>query len=543
MKLFYLKNFSNWLSKNLSKTAIFVSLALIAFFNVNYENWDKQYKVIAWDVNSYYAYLPMTFIYHDYDMDFMAEGGDKIKNHYWPLRTATGKKAIITTMGMSYLYAPFFLACHGIVQLTDYPGDEFSPPYKIALLISSFFYLIIGLIFLRKVLKKYFSDTVTAITLIMMVLGTNLLHYATDEPTMTHSYNFSLFSIFLYFLIRWLENPGWKNAVITGALAGLISLIRPSNTLIIILFVIWGVSSFKDLQDRVLFYIRRFHLLLIMILAFTLIWVPQFMYWHYTSGSIFFNSYGAAGGVFFLDQPQLCYTLFSYRKGWFLYTPVMLFAVIGLLALYKQHRKLFWPVLVYLVLFVYLISCWWCWWYGGGHGQRALVDFYPLMAIPLAALIGFLMSRKLAWKIPAIILLLALLYLNIFQTIQYRQGIIHNKMMTRISYWEVFMNMGWPSQRYWDNLVFPDYPGAKEGKYYTVFEIPYGLERQLGNMRARTYIDQLSDSLSRQPEVVQRLMDQDSSGTTPVDTLVYREAYRQFLDIKDAYLEEKGLKK
>ncbi len=53
----------------------------------------------------------------------------------------------MTTMGMSYLYAPFFLACHGIIQMTSYDGNEFSPPYKIALILSCLFYFAIGYIF------------------------------------------------------------------------------------------------------------------------------------------------------------------------------------------------------------------------------------------------------------------------------------------------------------------------------------------------------------------------------------------------------------
>ncbi len=49
---------------------------------------------------------------------------------------------------------------------------------------------------------------VTAITLLIIIFGTNLYHYVTEEPTMSHAYNFSLISIFVFLTVKWLEKPG-----------------------------------------------------------------------------------------------------------------------------------------------------------------------------------------------------------------------------------------------------------------------------------------------------------------------------------------------
>lgn len=493
MKKFYPTKLIEYIQRHPSKIVIWLILIVIATTNIRYENWNHRYKIIAWDVNSYYAFLPMVFIYNDIDLDFTVGAEETIKEHYWPIVTESGKKAIITSMGMSYLYAPFFLACHGIVELTGYPGNEFSPPYKIALIISSLFYLTIGLIFLRKVLRRYFSEVVTAITLIVLIFGTNLLHYTTDEPTMTHAYSFSLFSIFIYSLIRWLEKPVVINALLTGALAGLITLIRPTNVLVLLLIVFWGISTSDELWQRILLYIRKSHLILLMAAAFILIWVPQFLYWHYVSGTIFFNTYSSLGIGFFFDQPQIYHTLFSYRKGWLLYTPLMLVAIIGLLMLYKQQRKLFLPVLIFLILNIWTISSWWCWWYGGSFGQRSFIDSYGIMAIPLAAFLTWTLKRKAILKYLILLIIAALIYMSVFQTIQYRKGAINNKMMTRQTYWIVFLDMT-PHQAYWDNLVFPDYDAAHDGIYFPETEIPYSLEKKF-DMRGWQYLEKIKDSL------------------------------------------------
>lgn len=153
--------FRKLLSKCIKKPSAIViclSLAIITTVNISYENWNHEYKIIAHDVNSYYAYLPMIFIYGDPAMKFIDDFPEKAKKHYWVIDTPAGKKAIITSMGLAYLFAPFFLAGHAIAQFTPFAGDEFSAPYKISLIVSCLFYLTIGLIFLRKVLLRYFLN-------------------------------------------------------------------------------------------------------------------------------------------------------------------------------------------------------------------------------------------------------------------------------------------------------------------------------------------------------------------------------------------------
>ncbi len=527
-----------------SKPSVFavVLILLVTFVvNITYRNWEHEHKIISWDVNSYYAYLPVVFIYNDLDMDFIHEDPELHKKHYWPLDTETGKRAIFTSMGMAFLYSPFFLAGHAYAEISGFPGDEFSAPYKISLILSCLFYLAIGLVFLRKVLLRYFSEPVTALTLLLLVFGTNLLHYITEEPTMTHAYNFSMISVFLYLLIRWFENPGVKFALLTGALAGLITLVRPSNVIVIILLVFWGITSFRDLGERILFYLRKFHLVALMIVAFFLVWVPQFLYWHYVSGSFLFNTYSSAGAGFFFDNPQVCAILFSYRKGWLLYTPLMGFALLGLFALYRQHKKLFFPVLIYLLINVYVISSWWCWWYGGGFGQRSFIDSYGLMAFPLAAFLTWVFRRKLFITIIFSAFLFLITALNAFQVYQYKQGLIHFVMMTKKTYWMQFLSTK-VDRRYWNMLVFPDYNAAKQGDYYTEFEVPLKLEKTLGT-RGWAYFEQTKDSIAADTSLLRDLM---LKAGTESDTagVIHEEALRRFRKIKsDFYQKEEELRK
>ncbi len=533
----YLKKIISLLRKYPSRIIIWVSLLIITAVNISYENWNHEYKIIAWDVNSYYAYLPIVFIYHDIDMDFMDEDIEKHEKHYWPLTTETGKKAIITSMGMAYLYSPFFLAGHGIAQLTPYAGDEFSPPYKIALILSCLFYFTIGLIFLRKVLRRYYSELITGISLLIIVFGTNLFHYVTEEPTMTHAYNFALISVFLFLVTKWLQRPGIKYALLIGAMAGLITLIRPSNIIVVLLLIFWGVSSLRELGSRVSFYFRNLPLVGIMIIGFILVWLPQFIYWHYVSGNLLFYTYGSSGQGFFFDNPQVYHLLFSYRKGWFVYTPLMFVALFGFYFLNKNNKGLFWPIIIYLAINTYILASWWAWWNGGSFGLRSFIDMYGLMAFPLAALITSILSQRPWIRLAILLMLGAIVYLNIFQSMQYNKGYIHYMRMSKKSYWAVFLNMT-PGQDYWDNLVRPDYVAAKKGEYYTETEIPYGLEKELG-MTGREYITHLMDTISNQPEQLDEILRYKKKDIS-IDSLIYLEAIKRFEQIVEKYNKKKN---
>ncbi|NOY38144.1 MAG: hypothetical protein GXO83_11305 [Chlorobi bacterium] len=452
------------ISLSLSKLVIAGLAVLITLLNFNHHKWNRQGEVIQWDVISYYAYLPAVFIYHDIDLDFRDENIDKFANLVWPLPTPTGKKAIVTSMGMSYLYAPFFFIAHGVALVTNYEPDGYSVPYRFALVFSALFYLILGLIFLRKVLRYYFTENVTAVVLVTVVLGTNLLYYSVYEAPMSHAYSFSLIAIFI-FLTRWFfRKPGAVSALLIGLVSGLIALIRPTNIIILLILLLWDITSWKSFVNRIVFFLRRIDLVLLMVLLFFAVWVPQFLYWHHVSGKYLYFSYGAIGGKFFWKNPQFWNILFSYKKGWLVYTPVMLFTLAGLFwSSWKQPAFLI-PVLVYFIINLYILASWWSWWFGGCYGNRAFIDSYALLALPLGVMVEKILSLKRPLRYSLMGSLFVLVLYNDFQIRQYNHGALHYWWMNREAYWEDFLRDK-PTGKYWELVTFPDYDMARKGIY------------------------------------------------------------------------------
>lgn len=446
---------------NLSKTTNAVILIIVLLvINAN-SLWKKQDKVITWDVLEYYSYLPATFIYNDVTLSFM---NDENRNDYWifwPHKSPTGKYVFKFTMGMSALYSPFFFVAHQYAKVSKYEANGYSSPYKLALLLSSWFFLALSLIFLRKILQRYFKARVIAFTLLLIVLGTNLLFYTGIRSAMSHVYNFALFSIFIYIVIKWYEKPKILFSILIGIIAGLIALIRPSNIIILLFLLFYKINSFKEFPERIRFLFSKYSHILLMILLFLLIWLPQLLYWKSQTAQFFYYTYRDEG--FFFNNPQIIKGLFSYRNGWLLYTPLMLFSIIGIYFLFKIKNDFAIPILLFTLLNIYIVTSWWCWWYVG-FGNRAFIDSYAILSIPLAAFITFIFKQKQIIKISSIAIIVFFLLLNIFQTWQFKRGYIQPDSMSKKAYWFLFFNTN-PRNAFWGLLNKVDYEKAKQGTY------------------------------------------------------------------------------
>ena len=457
---------------------------IITFMTVNMlsvRHWKEEQRVIEWDAISYYAYLPAAIIYNDLSLSFADHYNGPHKFIFWPEKGPDGQHVIKTTMGLSVLWLPFFIAGHLTALITGADAGGYSEPYKFFLLISALFYLLTGLIYLRRILVTHFSDLVASLVLAGFAFGTNLYWYTLFQGTMAHVYSFALICVFVWYTLRWYgagyklqgtggsgliaQSPGQQiwSSVRLGLLLGLISLIRPTNIIIIIFFLFYGVMSGKDLKNRIKKLAADYKYILLMLLMVVVVWVPQLIYWKEVTGHWLYYSYGSSEGFFFGD-PAIIKGLFSWQKGLFIYTPLLLFAVTGIISLWLKRSPHALAVTVFVPLNIYIIFSWWCWWYGGGFGQRAFIDSYALMAVAAAALLGYGFSSGRKWLRTGIITIYFLLVsLGIFNNIQYYHGAIHWDSMTKEAYWDSFGRIR-PSARFNSLLEAPDYEAAREGK-------------------------------------------------------------------------------
>ena len=398
-----------------------------------------QTNILAADNFGYYLHLPARFIYDDVALtgEWVNIINDKYNNTptlYQLMQTPKGGTIDRFFCGMAILWTPAFFAGHLAAGVLNYPADGFSAPYQWALMLYGAIFAIIGLFYLRKVLLTFFTDGVTAITLLIMFLGTNLFFFTGIGNDVPHVYIFTLFAALLYYTIKWHKVQKWAYMLAIGIVGGLIIAVRPSEMIAMAIPAFWGVTNVETFKNKLnLIWKCKFQILGAFIVV-GLLFLPQLLYYRIYAGEFFVNIYNDASSTLNLSNPRFGYVLFGFRKGWFIYSPLSFLSVIGLVFTWKYQRVYFWPVLIYLVVNIYIIASFTSL---VSYGWRAFVQSYAILTLPLGSLVFALSKLKKASKIIIALVLLPFFALNIHQSWQVRMGIISGSRMTKAYYFRV----------------------------------------------------------------------------------------------------------
>lgn len=410
-----------------------------------FQKWDKPgtEATLSWDVFGYYLYLPASLIYDDLGgLGFV----DEIISTYHPsgsfyhaVEQADGQHVMKYPVGMALIYLPLFLLGHLGAFLSNFPMDGFSWPYQFAISMGCICYAFLGLWVMRNVLLRYFSDLSVAIVLTVLVLCTNYLNYVSIDGAMPHNSLFTIYALIIYCTVCWHERPNFRDAIFIGLLVGLATITRPTELIAILIPLLWGIKNREDIIERWRLILQNWQQVLVLTICLIAIGSIQLIYWKTYSGHFLYYSYEEQG--FSWLKPHLIDGIISARKGWLMYTPVMIFALIGFWTLYRKYRSFFWSCLIYFVINIYIVFSWDVWWYGGGFGARALIPSYAILLFPLAAFIAYIFEeRKLYLKIGIPILFFLCMELNMVMTWQaHAPGqILHPEYMTKAYYWKIF---------------------------------------------------------------------------------------------------------
>ena len=413
-----------------------------------YPKWNKPHTeaTLSWDVSGYYFYLPALFIYQDITKlawkDSIQEKYSPASSLYQAFPHRSGNYIMKYSAGMAVMYLPFFIIGHAVALVGPWPADGFSLPYQLAINLGCLLVALAGLWFLGKVLKAYFSPLVAGITVLSLTLATNYLNYSAIDGAMTHNYLFTLYALLLWSTWRLYLHPRWPYAIMIGAIIGLAALTRPTELIIILIPLLWGVSSVAQLRERLNWLFKNKVLIVLTIITAGMIGFIQLAYWRLAGYEWLIYSYQDQG--FSWLKAHIYQGLFSFKKGWLVYTPYMILAVAGLAPLFRQQRGLFWVTTIFILLFIYITFAWDIWWYGGSLGQRAMVQSYALLAFPLAALVTWVLKRT--WS-RALWLTFGLFcaYYNLWLTHQaHKGGLLDPENMTKAYFWKIFLRHDTP---------------------------------------------------------------------------------------------------
>jgi len=391
---------------------------------------------IAGDGLGYYAYLPAKFIHNDPNLDF--KWFNRVYNENYVYSTFENPEDNLLVaykdkrinkyyQGLSYIWMPFFIVAHVVAKVFHFTPDGFSKPYQYFIGLASLFYLLAGLYFLRRLLLRLFKSQWVAIVVpFLFFYGTHLFTYAVFANTLSHAYSFTFCVGFLYYTVRFFQEPGKKTQSLILALLFLIisACIRPLNVLIVLTIPAFMPLSF--IKNRiVLEKLRLSHYIFILLglgaIAYQL-WLT-----HIQTGSFFAYTY-TDEKFNFLDA-RFIDALFSYHMGLFVYVPLILLSVFGVFFVNKRLAVL---LGLFFLGMVFVYSSWWYW----PICKRALIDFYAIPAILLAGLLASISKRSLRFIFLSISLLCIIFFQ--FKAYQISNGILDEYITYKEVFWKNF---------------------------------------------------------------------------------------------------------
>jgi Bacterial membrane protein YfhO len=418
---------------------ILIALLGLASLRLIYTN-ELANQPIRSDGTGYYLYLPGILLYQtirlevparaQYGEAFEAETGLR------PFRE-NGRYINRYAPGQALLMSPFFMLGHLGAWLIRVERNGFSWPYQWAAALSGWFYVVAGLVLLKLCLRRYFTPRTVRLTIIAIAFATNLFHYATFDNIFSHAYSFFLFSALLHLSLAWHASPSWRNTVLLGLVAGLITLVRPTNSLFLFLIPLLGLDSWESLKLRVVWIKQHLRQSLFMTGLYVLTVFPLLLYWKLITNHWIVDPYQDV--PFFWANPQLANVLFSVRKGLFFWSPILLFAVAGWAVMGRYWKGFAVPAALCLLGQIYLVASWGSWSFGGSFGHRAFTETLVVFAVGYASFSDrvYQISSQL-WRVFVIVsMLCALLSLKLMW--QYWHHIIPYDETT----WQLFISTFW----------------------------------------------------------------------------------------------------
>ncbi|MBI2257566.1 MAG: hypothetical protein HYU67_01555 [Flavobacteriia bacterium] len=475
----------NSLNKNTFRlTPIIIIVSISVFYLIlsfDRFEWfsDKEttnFNIIS-DGSGYYAYLPAVFIYRDLKFSFLK----KIKNKYQTLNLINGTNPYAKPneiknkywIGTAILQSPFFLINHFYKSAFSHNNDGYSNSYRFTISFTAIIYFIIAFYFFYNFfILLGIKKRIILLVFIAISLGSSLQHYVVYLPSYSHIYSFALINASFYFFLKSKMQYSKSSFFMFWISITLVILIRPTNGIVLFSFPFFfrNKIEFKHYLKLYLLKINRNNILLLAIIFF--LFSLQILNIYLQTGNYKLNSYSNESFSSWTN-PKMLEVLFSFKKGLFIYAPIFFLIIPGILILFLKNKSLFFLFILNFILITYLISSWWCWWYGGGLGMRTYIDFYILLAIPIVFL--FQESSTFLKSIFIGFLLFAIFLYQIYQ-IQFNKDILHYEKMNSSNFWTPFLRT---SSRFCWFVYFQDSSVPKNLKLENTKKIYYNNFRKI----------------------------------------------------------------
>lgn len=381
------------------------------------------------DGKSYYLYIASAVV--DGDLDF----SNQMRQHWddplnpqdlekeLEIKTPRGYVWNKYPIGLSLTLLPSFLTAHGLSWvLYRFSGNLYLAPDGYSLLYQMFNVAMVlalawgTMALLDWLMARYLRLDGLAITVAILAvwLGSNYTYYCIRYLLMVHVASTFWVTATIALVMaaaRAVKDQclsPWHLPLLTFTFSMAV-VCRPTNLFILPFFIYLVVVLLQHGMPKSL-----------------LPWLPliflglaplflQLAVWHRMYGSWIVFSY--TDEPFFWTHPALLQTLFSLRKGVFLWSPLLGLGTAGAMwAVIRGGEVWSKPLLTsYLLSFLllwYVNSAWWNWWFGWSFGNRAFLEALGLFVIGSAFVVQRGIQSSVHWRQVLLIIILACVVCN-----------------------------------------------------------------------------------------------------------------------------------
>ena len=370
-------------------------------------------RIYASDEIQYFSYLRS--IWFDRDVSFENEyqyfydrsigRGEGFHATFLEQYTDAGMRPSFATVGSAILWSPFYLGGHVVARAGGYEADGFSYPYVAAVAYGSAFYGFAAVLLSIAAARRLAGLTAPKpegaggpgmLAGVLVLIGTPLLFYMYVSPPYSHACSAFAVAVFVTVWLHVRQSWTIRGAILLGLSGALMAMVREQDA-----FLALGPAldfafqhskglAFDPDQPGATTVARRLSIALAGCVAFALGVVPQLLAYkalngHYSPSTLVTRkmSWNAPHALDVLGSPQ---------HGFFVWTPLAVFALAGLIALAVRGSRNVRPVavcaLIMVGLQIYVSGSVESWTVAGAFGQRRFVALTVLLTIGIAAFVN-----------------------------------------------------------------------------------------------------------------------------------------------------------
>jgi hypothetical protein len=350
----------------------------------------------------YYAYLRAPLIQHNlrFEEDWrhanlgFVESRVNSDNQLNPDQyTSTGYVGNLFTIGPAILWTPFFLLAHVTVLVADWfgahiPADGFSLPYRVLVAFGTAFYSFCGLLFSYLLAHRHLAPSYAFLATLGIWGGSSLPVYMYFNPFWSHAHSVFVVALFLWYWDHTRPNRTLGQWLLLGLISGLLVDVYFVNGVFLLIPLVESILDYeKDLRSKnegaVL---HQFGVNLVYLAVFGIVILPTLLTRKIIFGGMLrFGAYTALSWNW--RAPFWHSVLFSSDHGMLRWTPLLGFAILGLLLPFPGGGRIKAFLALAAVAFYYIISSYPYWDGLASYGNRFFISLTPVFVFGLALLL------------------------------------------------------------------------------------------------------------------------------------------------------------